>query len=235
MAYGFARPILWWRAGQLHVLHRTTGLTPYERWLLRRLGREEPIPFFHDTHGDSMSDDYSSALRLVAPAVFEPVTLAQAKAFLRIEHTGDDAAIGTAISAARLMAERYLRTALLAQTWEYSVGNPCSLTLRLPWGPATSILSVTLVNEQGVSTVLEGTIYRLSVDGRAVLFTSGLHSEIVKVQFIAAAYAGVADIPAPIIQGILHHVATLMEQRDGAAALPMQSVNCYAPFRPVLL
>lgn len=235
MTYGVAHPVLWWRGGQLRVLHTNTGLAPYERWLLRRLGRDRLIPFFHDTYGDSMSDDYSSALRLVAPAVLEPVTLAQAKAFLRIEHTGDDAAISTAISAARLVAERYLRTVLLAQTWEYSVGNPCSLALRLPLGPVTGILSVTLVNEQGISTVLGGNSYRLSIDGRTVLFTNGLHSEIVKVQFVAAAYTGVADIPAPIIQGILHHVAALMEQRDGKAALPMQTVNCYAPFRPVSL
>lgn len=232
MAYGFPCPLLWWRAGKLRALTGTEGLSPYECWLLRRLGK---IPFFHVINGDSMSDDYSSALRLVVPVAVEPVTLAQAKTFLRIEHTGDDTAITTAISAARFVAERYLRMALLPQTWEYSVGNPCSLALRLPLGPATSIVSVTLVNEQGVSTVLGATNYRLSVDGRALLFTNTLQTEIVKVQFVAASYAIAADIPAPIIQGILHHIAGLMEQREGTVGLPMQAVNCYAPFRQVSL
>ena len=182
-----------------------------------------------------MSDDHSSALWLVVPPENEPVTLAQAKAFLRIEHSADDAAITTAIAAARWQAEQYLRTLLLPQTWEYSLGNPCRLTLALPLQPVTSIIGVQLINEQGTTTALNTVAYRLSVDGKALLFTNPLQSEVVKILFVAGAYAEVADIPASLIQGMLHHIAVLLELRDGSAGLPMQSVQCYAAFRRISL
>lgn len=235
MSYRLARPILWWRGGCLRLLSDHHGLSTYEQGLLMRLGHLLYYPVSHPTYGDYMSNDHSSALRLVIPPVTEPVTLAQAKSFLRIEHSGDDAAITTAIVAARVMAEHYLRLILLAQTWEFSVGNPCTLTLMLPVQPVSSVVSVTLVNEQGAPSVLGAQYYRLSVDGRALLFTNPLQSEIVKVQLVAGAYTDVQSIPAPLVQGILHHVAALLEQRDGAAGLPLQSIQCYAPFRRISL
>jgi hypothetical protein len=48
---------------------------------------------FHFPFGVSMSDDTTSALRLVTPPASEPLTLDHAKAFLRVEHTADDDAI----------------------------------------------------------------------------------------------------------------------------------------------
>lgn len=119
-----------------------------------------------------MSDDTSSALRLVTPPAAEPVTLAQAKAFLRIEHSGDDTAIAAAITTARQFAENYLRMALLAQTWDYIVANPCDVHLDLPKGPASGITSITLTNEAGGSSTMSAANYRLSVDGCTVIFGS---------------------------------------------------------------
>lgn len=225
------RPVLWWRGGRLRVRGALADACKQERWQMQRLG----YVVFHVTQGDSMSDDQSSALRLVTPPASEPVTLSQAKAFLRIEHNGDDAAITTAIMAARVAAEQYLRMVLLAQSWEFSAGNPCCVSLALPVRPVTSISAVTLVNEQGATRTLESGDYRASVAGDAVLFANSLSSEIVRVQFVAGAYADAASIPAPIIQGILHHVAAMMEVRDGSAGLPVQALSCYAPYRQVSL
>jgi len=182
-----------------------------------------------------MSDDHSSALRLVTPPTSEPLTLAQAKSFLRIEHTADDDAITRSISSARTFAEHYLRLALLPQTWEYARANPESCTLRLSFGPAQSITSVTLVAADGTSTTMNAANYRLSVDGFAVIFLNVPTAENVVVRFVASTAATAADVPAPILQGMLHHIAVMMETRDGAAPLPMQSVACYQPYRRVSL
>jgi hypothetical protein len=37
------------------------------------------------------------------------------------------------------------------------------------------------------------------------------------------------------VQGILHHIAVMVEQRDGAAAMPMQAMAYYQPYRRVRL
>ena len=182
-----------------------------------------------------MSDDHSSALQLVTPPSSEPLTLAQAKNFLRVEHTADDDAITRAISVARYFAEHYLRLALLPQTWDYSKANPETCTLRLPFGPAQSITSVKLVAGDGTISIMNAANYRLSVDGFAVIFANVPTAENVVVRFVASTAATASDVPAPIVQGMLHHIAMMMETRDGAAPLPLQSVNCYHPFRRVSL
>ncbi len=182
-----------------------------------------------------MSDDTSSALRLVTPPEDEPLTLAQAKAFLRIEHTADDDTITAAISAARQYAESYLRMALLPQSWEYCVANPCATVLKLPLGPADAITAITVTNAAGDTATLGTSLYRLSVDGFGVHFESVPQGEVLTVAYSAASYAAVEDIPALILQGMLHHIAVMLESRDGSAPLPVQAAGCYAPFRRVRL
>lgn len=182
-----------------------------------------------------MSDDRSSALRLVTPPASEPVTLAQAKTFLRIEHSADDDAITRAIAAARHAAEQHLRLALLPQTYDYIAANPEPKRACLPFGPAQSITSVVLMNEAGATTTVNGANYRLSVDGFSVLFEPCISAEKVTVRFVAGIATTVAEIPTAIIQGILHHLAAMLENRDGVVAMPMQSIACYQPYRQVSL
>jgi uncharacterized phiE125 gp8 family phage protein len=57
-----------------------------------------------------------SSILLTAPAV-EPLALAEAKAFLRVEHGDDDALIAALIAAARQHVEAATRRALINQTW----------------------------------------------------------------------------------------------------------------------
>lgn len=182
-----------------------------------------------------MSHDTSSFLRLIAPPEAEPLTLSQAKAFLRIEHTAEDAAVTTAITAARQYAEAYLRTALLPQEWEYTVANPRSVILRLPVGPARAISEITLTHEVGDTQAMDAAQYRLSVDGFSLYFEAVPQTEKMAVVYTAGAYEEVEKIPAPIVQGMLHHIAVMLESRDGAAPLLVQSVSCYASFRRVML
>jgi uncharacterized phiE125 gp8 family phage protein len=57
-----------------------------------------------------------SAYLLTAPAA-EPLSLANAKNFLRVEHGDDDAIIASLITAARSHVEALTRAALITQTW----------------------------------------------------------------------------------------------------------------------
>lgn len=206
-----------------------------EMALLVRLKLATFIPISPSTIGDSMSDDRSSALRLITPPASEPVTLAQAKTFLRIEHAADDEAVTRAIAAARVAAEQHLKLAILPQTFDFIQANPCPTQVQLPHGPAQSITSVTLTNEAGSNSTVNATNYRLSVDGFTVLFDPSIDTEKVTVRYMAGIATTVSDIPAMVVQGILHHVATMVEQRDGTAPMPMQSMACYQPYRRVSL
>lgn len=208
------------------------ALSRAERTALLRLqwAYLAPIPFMT---GDPMSDDYSSDLRLITPPAAEPITLAQAKAFLRIEHTADDVAVSSAIAAARHFAETYLRTALLPQTWELVVACPTHTRITLPVGPARAVTSVTCINAAGDSQVMNGAHYRVSADGFSVLFDQVPLQARVVIRYSAYSYADVAAVPALLIQGMLHHIAVMVEQRDGVVGLPVQAMHCYQPYRRV--
>src|SRR5437764_15038109 len=54
---------------------------------------------------------------LLTPPAAEPLTLADAKAFLRVAHSDDDAVIAALIAGARSHVEAQTRRALITQTW----------------------------------------------------------------------------------------------------------------------
>ena len=57
-----------------------------------------------------------SSILLTGPAV-EPVSLEEAKTFLRVEHSDDDQVIGTLIASARMHVEAQAKIALITQNW----------------------------------------------------------------------------------------------------------------------
>src|SRR3954469_24916091 len=57
-----------------------------------------------------------SSILLTPPAV-EPVTLADAQAYLRVDHSDDDAVISALIAGARSHIEAQTKRALITQTW----------------------------------------------------------------------------------------------------------------------
>lgn len=60
------------------------------------------------------------AIKLITDATVEPITLAQAKAYLRIDtsDTADDTLVSSLITAARRHAETYAKLSLITQTWD---------------------------------------------------------------------------------------------------------------------
>ena len=182
-----------------------------------------------------MSEDPTSSLRLITAPANEPLTVAEGKAFLRIDHTADDALVTRAISAARQAAEQYLRCALLPQTWEYTAANSYRGEVQLPFGPARSVTSIIATDSNGETRTLENSDYKLSVDGSRVMFVRPPSCATLAIRYSASIADDTATLPALIKQGILHHVAAMLEQRDGVVPLPMQSIACYMPYRKVSL
>lgn len=177
-----------------------------------------------------MTNDSTSRLTRIASPSSEALTLAEAKQFLRIEHAADDAAISRAVVAARLAAEDYLRVLLLPQTYSYEFAQ-ASHILPLPVGPAQSIGEINAYDREGNATEIHPANYRLTIDGYGVVFPHIPSGFSFMIEFAA----GLVEVPAPVKQGMLHHIAVMLEQRDGSALLPAQSRQLYQPFRRVRL
>jgi uncharacterized phiE125 gp8 family phage protein len=223
----------WWRNGFGHTALAAgahTDLPPRIGNALVSLG----LATFHSSScGDIMSEDLTSSLTLIAAPTAEPLTLSEAKSFLRIEHGADDALVTRAIAASRQAAEHYLRSALLPQTWEYRIGRTYRCEVRLPFGPARSITSITATDDGGESQILDVSGYKLSVDGSRVMFASAPACAVLAIRYTASMADDADTLPALIKQGMLHHIAAMLEQREGSVPLPMQSIACYLPYRKI--
>lgn len=177
-----------------------------------------------------MTTDMTSRLTLIAPPEDEALTLSEAKQFLRIEHDAEDALIDGAIRAARLSAEEYLRVLLLPQTYSYEFTRIAHI-LPLPVGPAQSIAMISAYDADGNDTEVASDSYRLTIDGYGIVFPHLPSGESYAVEFTA----GLTQVPAPIRQGMLHHVATMIEHRTGQTDFPEITRQLYKPYRRVRL
>jgi hypothetical protein len=183
-------------------------------------------------------------LILVTPPAAEPLTLAEAKAHLRIDGTDDDALIGDLIAAARQAAEEHTRRALVTQTWRLTLDRfpakplpwwdgvrqgadvaAAANAIELPRPPLASVTSVTAYDDADTATVMPSADYFVDSDrepGRIVLRSGKTWPTVervaggVEVVFVAG-YGAASDVPEAIRQGVLLLVGHLDENRETTA------------------
>jgi len=94
-------------------------------------------------------------LRTVEPSV-EPVSVAEARGFLRISGTAEDELLAGLIRAARDDVERSTGMALIDQCWRLAVDTlPGNDMLSLPRCPVREILSVTAFGSEGEAELID--------------------------------------------------------------------------------
>ena len=98
---------------------------------------------------------------ITAPAS-EPVSLADAKAHLRVDHDHEDQLIADTLRAARQHTEFASNSRFLTQAWrQYDNGLGSDRTIQLRVWPVQEIAAVTLFDRDGTPTVLGTDDYRL--------------------------------------------------------------------------
>lgn len=180
-------------------------------------------------------------LSVATPPAEEPVTLAEAKTHLRVEHTSDDTYITNLIKAARICIEEELRRALITQTLKLSldcfpgaidalfdgVYTGSSDPIRLPRNPVQSISSVQHIDTAGALQTLDASKYRLDKES-LVARVSPAYGETwpstrpitnaVTVTFVAG-YGVAAAVPEPIKQALKLVLGTYYDVSRETASL----------------
>lgn len=106
----------------------------------------------------------NQALRVITPAVCEPVTLDEVKLHARIDANGEDALLRVLIAAARAHGEQITGRAFVSQTRELTLdGFPgADAAVEIPAPPLGEIISVSYDDPEGTTQPLADTQYRIA-------------------------------------------------------------------------
>jgi uncharacterized phiE125 gp8 family phage protein len=161
------------------------------------------------TPSNSSFTGYSIQFADVAP-VTEPVTLAEAKEYARIDGSVEDTLITSLIKMARLQCEAFMGKAIIRKTVTIdSFGFPYQW--QLPYGPlvsATDVTKVVTIDQNNVETPLN---YQLNIGlFPKIAITSGHQSFKFKMVYTA----GFTSVPEDIKLAIKMLVNTMYERRE---------------------
>ena len=184
-------------------------------------------------------------ISIVTPSAGEPVSLAEAKLFLRLDHSAEDGLIATLIGAAREAVEAGCGRALITRRvresldiWRHDAVGGAALGL----GPVTNVVAVRLLAANGAQSIIEPERYRLEGerDRPRLVFEQGVPATLrsaggIEIEYDAGFAAAAGDVPVALRLATLHIVAALYEARLGEAALPEAARMLMRPFAPARL
>lgn len=149
-----------------------------------------------------------------APAA-EPISLADAKAFLRVDHDADDPFISSLIVTSRLQVETALDLALMTQSWRWRGRLVPGGTRALRPHPVRTIDGVAIRDDDDVATALAPASFSVDLDTRPATVTiRAAHANRYDITFTAGFGDTASDVPAPIRQALLQLIAHWYENRE---------------------
>jgi uncharacterized phiE125 gp8 family phage protein len=167
-------------------------------------------------------------LKLVTPAVADPVTLAEAKAQLRVLHEAEDAAIERYLRAASIHTEVITGRALITQAWDFWLpGFPPSGQIELPRPPLQSVTWIKYRDLDGAEQTLAPDQYDVVAPGiigtvdrapGATWPATQRRSQAVNVRFVAGYGSAPENIPEDLRAAILLLVEHLYHNRGATTA-----------------
>ena len=153
-----------------------------------------------------------STRRLDAPTS-EPVTLAQVKSFLRIEHTAEDSLLQTLIKAARETAENVLNRSFLSQSFVLKSLHSFPSEVKLLFPPVTALVSLKRYSDVGEAIDLPLALLTLDADGETLRTHEQIDGERIELTYQAAMVPNATALPAALQMALLQHIAQLYSLR----------------------
>lgn len=192
-----------------------------------------------------------SSFLLAAPAV-EPLSLADAKAFLRVETSDDDDVVTALIAGARIHIEAQTRRALITQSWRLVFDRwPIDGLLSIVPAPLQALAAARVYDANNVAQALDVSAFVLDKGASALIFAPNFAPWALPAPGRVAAgieldvtvgYGDAAtDVPEPLRQAIRLLTAHWYENRGLVAtsasysALPQTVAALIAPYRMLSL
>lgn len=183
-------------------------------------------------------------IQVVTPPASEPLTLAEVKEFLRVDHSDDDATLAIFIAAARQLCESYTRLALLPTTFEEYFDEFPEYTgtykdeIRLSRSPVSAVTYVKYIDGNETTITANASDYKTDLISQPARISPdngwfGTYETInaVFIRYVAG-YANAASVPAPLKHGMLLVIGDMYENRtDSVKRLPTAAEYLWNPYR----
>ncbi len=177
-------------------------------------------------------------------AAAEPVTLADVKAHLRLDHDSEDELLAGLIRAAREDVERTAGLALIEQSWRLALDEwPRAGCVVIPLHPVREILAVTAYGSEGEASVIGPASYQADTASRP----ARLHFDAqpgalramngIEIDFVAGFGEAAPDVPDLLRRAMILLVAHWYEFRlsfgpgDQPVSYPAGYEHMLAPYR----
>jgi uncharacterized phiE125 gp8 family phage protein len=181
------------------------------------------------------------SLERVVPPSGEPLTLAEAKVYLRLtdDDTSQDSLIIDSIAAARELAELYCGRSFMQQDWSLTLDG-FAQRIELPKPPLISVISMKYLDAGGVQRTLDPSSYRMVKGSPGYIepayqavwpILRGITAQV-EIVYRAGYGTDPTSLPAVAKRAMLQLVATLFEERGETVTL--QSGVVPLPIRRVL-
>ena len=190
------------------------------------------------------------SLVMTSPPAVEPVTVAEAKAHMRIDTDAEDILIGSLVLTSRLHIETALSLALITQSWKLTLDRwPQSREIELPLAPLRSVGGVRVIDPSGNATTVSDQSYLVDLASRpprliwnnSVPPLPGRAAKGIEIDLTAGFGDSAASVPAPLKHAILMLTAHWYEHRDpreigqDGARIPDAVSDLITPFRTIRL
>ena len=185
------------------------------------------------------------AVRTSPPAV-TPVSLAEAKAQLRVDGSDEDDLITRMIKAATAHVEKQYERALITQTWRQDFGYFDDW--RIPVRDVIAISSVVYYDADNVLQTLDASNYQFLVAGGPYLAlktgqswpTAYTRDDAIRLTWTAGFGPAESDVPEDIRHAILVMVGDMYRSRENTvlgesvSELPFAAKSLFGPYRPMV-
>jgi uncharacterized phiE125 gp8 family phage protein len=187
-----------------------------------------------------------SSRLLNAPAV-EPLSLAEAKAFLRVEHGDDDDVITALIAASRIHIEARTRQALVTQSWRIPLDQwPIDGRVAVRPAPLQTLTAARVYDDEGGTQTIDLQAFVVDSGASVLAFAPWTLPQPERLAAgieldVTVGYGEAAtDVPEPLRQAIRLLVGHWYENRGLAAVgtvtiLPTTVAALIAPYRMLTL
>lgn len=187
---------------------------------------------------------------LLTPPALEPLSLADAKLYLRVGHDDDDDLIASLIVAARSHVEGRARRALMTQTWRVTRDAwPPDGRFVLPLAPAREIVAARVYDAAGIAheTDTQSFVVNQGAAPGVIAFAPwfvpapGRAAGGIELDVTFGYGDAASDVPEPLRHAVRLLLAHWYENRGvtaadgGSAALPAGVAALLAPFRGLTL